>query len=77
MAASTNRDMENAKGQLSPEGYPQTAPYKWWNWHDNYAAEATPDQKWVQVSGAGRSRFPEGDRDAEAKARARLEGRER
>ena len=20
----------------SPEGYPQTAPYKWWNWHDNY-----------------------------------------
>jgi predicted dithiol-disulfide oxidoreductase (DUF899 family) len=23
----------------SPEGYPQTAPYKWWNWHDNYEAE--------------------------------------
>ena len=21
----------------SPEGYPQTAPYKWWNWHDEYA----------------------------------------
>jgi predicted dithiol-disulfide oxidoreductase (DUF899 family) len=20
----------------SPEGYPQTAPYDWWNWHDNY-----------------------------------------
>ena len=20
----------------SPEGYPQTPPYKWWNWHDNY-----------------------------------------
>ena len=18
----------------SPAGYPQTAPYKWWNWHD-------------------------------------------
>ena len=18
----------------SPEGYPQTPPYKWWNWHD-------------------------------------------
>ena len=21
----------------SPEGYPQTPPYKWWNWHDEYA----------------------------------------
>jgi len=20
----------------SPEGYPQTAPYTWWNWHDSY-----------------------------------------
>ena len=20
----------------SPEGYPQTPPYKWWNWHDAY-----------------------------------------
>src|SRR5262245_44475130 len=24
----------------SPEGYPQTPPYKWWNWHDSYAAGA-------------------------------------
>lgn len=23
----------------SPEGYPQTAPYQWWNYHDNYDAE--------------------------------------
>jgi predicted dithiol-disulfide oxidoreductase (DUF899 family) len=21
----------------SPKGYPQTPPYKWWNWHDEYA----------------------------------------
>lgn len=21
----------------SPEGYPQTPPYTWWNWHDSYA----------------------------------------
>lgn len=21
----------------SPEGYPQTPPYEWWNWHDEYA----------------------------------------
>ncbi|HEY7377330.1 MAG TPA: DUF899 domain-containing protein [Steroidobacteraceae bacterium] len=20
----------------SPKGYPQTSPYQWWNWHDNY-----------------------------------------
>ena len=22
----------------SPEGYPQTPPYEWWNWHDEYGA---------------------------------------
>ena len=33
----------------SPEGYPQTAPYKWWNWHDNYDAEPSPDPKWVDI----------------------------
>ena len=27
----------------SPEGYPQTPPYKWWRWHDDYAAETLPD----------------------------------
>ena len=23
----------------SPEGYPQTKPYEWWNWHDEYGNE--------------------------------------
>lgn len=41
----------------SPEGYPQTPPYKWWNWHDHYAAEAAPDPKWVAVSEAGEATF--------------------
>jgi predicted dithiol-disulfide oxidoreductase (DUF899 family) len=36
----------------SPAGYPQSPPYKWWNWHDNYAAEASPNAKWVEVSDA-------------------------
>jgi predicted dithiol-disulfide oxidoreductase (DUF899 family) len=27
----------------SPEGYPQTAPYSWWRWHDEYAG-AEPAQ---------------------------------
>ena len=34
----------------SPEGYPQTPPYKWWNWHDNYDAEAAPDPLWLDIS---------------------------
>jgi predicted dithiol-disulfide oxidoreductase (DUF899 family) len=37
----------------SPEGYPQTPTYKWWNWHDSYAPDAAPDKKWVEVSDAG------------------------
>ncbi|AKN15591.1 hypothetical protein MHAE_12348 [Mycobacterium haemophilum DSM 44634] len=27
----------------SPEGYPRTAPYEWWNWHDEYG-EHTPSR---------------------------------
>jgi predicted dithiol-disulfide oxidoreductase (DUF899 family) len=23
----------------SPDGYPQTPPYAWWNWHDEYSAQ--------------------------------------
>ena len=41
----------------SPEGYPQTPPYKWWNWHDNYEAEAAPNEKWVKISDAGEAAF--------------------
>ncbi len=29
----------------SPEGYPQTPPYRWWNWHDEYSADASPDKR--------------------------------
>ena len=41
----------------SPEGYPQTPTYKWWNWHNSYVAGATPDVKWVAVSDAGEAAF--------------------
>src|ERR687887_848037 len=27
----------------SPEGYPQTPPYEWWNWHDEYPTATTAD----------------------------------
>jgi predicted dithiol-disulfide oxidoreductase (DUF899 family) len=30
----------------SPEGYPQTKPYEWWNWHDEY--DAAPSQEWAE-----------------------------
>jgi predicted dithiol-disulfide oxidoreductase (DUF899 family) len=30
----------------SPEGYPQSPPYEWWNWHDEYV-EAEPAQGWT------------------------------
>jgi predicted dithiol-disulfide oxidoreductase (DUF899 family) len=43
----------------SPDGYPQTPTYKWWNWHDSYAEGAAPDKKWVQVSDAGEAAFRE------------------
>ena len=35
----------------SPPGYPQTEPYKWWNWHDEYGNQAG-DAQWAAVSDA-------------------------
>ena len=43
----------------SPQGYPQTPPYKWWNWHDSYEPEAAVDPKWAEVSDAGEKAFRE------------------
>ena len=57
----------------SPAGYPHTPPYKWWNWHDNYEAEPSPDPKWIDIitdpQEAARKR------EAEEKAERRSEGR--
>jgi predicted dithiol-disulfide oxidoreductase (DUF899 family) len=30
----------------SPEGYPQTPPYTWWNWHDEY--DHAPSKQWEE-----------------------------
>jgi predicted dithiol-disulfide oxidoreductase (DUF899 family) len=54
------------KWEDSPDGYPQTDPYTWWNWHDNYGAEASPNAKWVEISTAGEAAFRK--REAETKA---------
>jgi predicted dithiol-disulfide oxidoreductase (DUF899 family) len=45
----------------SPEGYPQSRPYKWWNWHDSYVPDAAPDPKWVKVSDVGEAAFRKRD----------------
>jgi predicted dithiol-disulfide oxidoreductase (DUF899 family) len=50
----------------SPEGYPQSRPYKWWNWHDSYIPDAAPDPKWIEVSDAGEAAMR--NKDAGAKA---------
>jgi predicted dithiol-disulfide oxidoreductase (DUF899 family) len=39
----------------SPEGYPQTEPYGWWRWHDDYAQEVTDDPRWVKVTTVGKA----------------------
>jgi len=49
----------------SPEGYPQSRPYKWWNWNESYVPNAAPDSKWAEVSDAGEAAFRR--RDAGAK----------
>lgn len=46
----------------SPEGYPQTPTYKWWNWHDSYVDGAAPDRKWVEISDAGEAAFRNKDK---------------
>ena len=39
------------KWEDSPEGYPQTEPYKWWNWHDEYGSVAA--SQWSSVVDRG------------------------
>ena len=40
----------------SPEGYPQTPPYQWWKWHDQYSTtEAAPDKRWGDTVVSSRS----------------------
>ena len=50
----------------SPEGYPQSRPYKWWNWNESYIPNTAPDPKWVEVSDVGEAAFRK--RDAGARA---------
>jgi predicted dithiol-disulfide oxidoreductase (DUF899 family) len=49
----------------SPEGYPQTPPYAWWNWHDDYD-DAKPAHEWSEQVQRGVEAF---DRDKAGDAR--------
>ena len=41
----------------SPEGYPQTAPYEWWNWNDEYGDSRSSDEEWLhRIASSGQSR---------------------
>jgi predicted dithiol-disulfide oxidoreductase (DUF899 family) len=41
----------------SPDGYPQTPPYEWWNWHDEYPHTEAADEGWLdRVVSSGQSR---------------------
>jgi hypothetical protein len=33
----------------SPEGYPQTKAYEWWNWHDEYGDGPTSQEHLDQI----------------------------
>ena len=43
----------------SPEGYPQTPPYVWWNWHDEYDASLSPS--WLAQVERGVAAFERSD----------------
>jgi predicted dithiol-disulfide oxidoreductase (DUF899 family) len=44
----------------SPAGYPQTAPYQWWNWHDSYRRKTEPEQGWSDTIERGVAAFTAG-----------------
>ncbi|WP_159851136.1 DUF899 domain-containing protein [Nocardia sp. CY41] len=51
----------------SPEGYPQTPPYEWWNWNDEYpAAVDETNSDWLDRVAAAIERGEAGRRQKEA-----------
>jgi predicted dithiol-disulfide oxidoreductase (DUF899 family) len=47
------------KWEDSPEGYPQTDPYAWWRWHDEYD-EVEPAKGWTDTVARGVAEFSKG-----------------
>jgi predicted dithiol-disulfide oxidoreductase (DUF899 family) len=44
----------------SPEGYPQSPPYTWWNWHDEYG-DASSSELWLSQVDRGVRAFDRSD----------------
>jgi predicted dithiol-disulfide oxidoreductase (DUF899 family) len=58
------------KWEESPQGYPQSDPYKWWNWHDAYGE--ADQSKWAKVSDRGLElQYQRDAKTDEAKAKAK------
>jgi predicted dithiol-disulfide oxidoreductase (DUF899 family) len=51
------------KWEDSPESYPQTAPYEWWNWHDEYGNDEASAKVLEQIR-RGRAGGQTGDETA-------------
>jgi predicted dithiol-disulfide oxidoreductase (DUF899 family) len=41
----------------SPEGYPQSPPYEWWNWNDKYGDPASSSEEWQRRSAAAQDQW--------------------
>jgi predicted dithiol-disulfide oxidoreductase (DUF899 family) len=39
----------------SPQGYPQTPPYAWWNLHDEYGERAVSESEWQEQVERGKA----------------------
>ena len=61
----------------SAEGYPQTPPYEWWNWHDSYDPKAAHEKnRWRPRARATRHPASCPDRSGVQRREVRLEKRQ-
>jgi predicted dithiol-disulfide oxidoreductase (DUF899 family) len=47
----------------SPDGYPQTPPYAWWNLHDEYGNQAAVEPEWQEQVERGTAAMSGSDRE--------------
>jgi predicted dithiol-disulfide oxidoreductase (DUF899 family) len=57
------------KWEDSPRGYPQTQPYEWWNWHDEYGNDEASAKVLEQISRGRAAGQASGDTKTERKER--------
>jgi predicted dithiol-disulfide oxidoreductase (DUF899 family) len=57
------------KWEDSPRGYPQTQPYEWWNWHDEYGNDEASAKVLEQINRGRAAGQASGDTKTERKER--------